>query len=117
MPSRFIDELPKNLIDIKDSNYFGNNKFFENFVESQDNHENRMSPGRKRLISNYKNTDIEWDFNQDVLNEENFKEGAKVFHQKYGYGKIIFIEGNKAEVNFYKSSQKKIFLKFLQFMN
>ena len=42
-------------------------------------------------------------------------EGSRVFHQKFGYGKIIFIDGDKAEVDFEKSSQRKIFLKYLQF--
>ena len=76
-----------------------------------------MSPGRKRLVSNFKSSDIEWDFNQDTSNEENMKIGDRVFHQKFGYGKILFIEGGKAEVDFEKSSQKQVFVKYLQFMN
>ena len=76
-----------------------------------------MSPGRKRLFSNYKSSDIEWDLNQDISNEENIKEGDRVFHKKFGYGKILFIEGDKAEVDFEKSSQKQVFVKYLQFMN
>ena len=117
MPSRFIDELPKDLVEIKDSNYLENNNFFDNFITSQDNYQNRMSPGRKRLVSNYKSSDLEWDFNQDTSNEENMKQGDRVFHQKFGYGKILFIEGDKAKVDFEKSSQKQVFVKYLQFMN
>ena len=117
IPSRFIDELPKDLVDIKDSNYINNSNFVDDFVTSHDNYPDHMSPGRKRLISNYENVKIDWDFNQDTLNEENFKAGTKIFHQKFGYGKILFIEGDKAAVNFEKSSQKKVFLKYLQFMN
>ena len=117
MPSRFIDDLPKDFIEIKDSNYLENNNFLDSFVISQDNYHNRMSPGRKRLVSNHKSSDIEWDFNQDISNEENIKKGDKVFHKKFGYGKILFIEGDKAEVNFEKSSQKQVFIKYLQFMN
>ena len=37
-----------------------------------------MSPGRKRLISNYENTKIKWDFNQDVLYDENIKIGSNL---------------------------------------
>ena len=117
MPSRFIDELPKDFIEIKDSNYLENNNFLDNFIISQDNYHNRMSPGRNRLVSNHKSSDIEWDFNQDISNEENIKKGDKVFHKKFGYGKILCIEGDKAEVNFEKSSQKQVFIKYLQFMN
>ena len=117
IPSRFIDELPKDLVDIKDSNFLGNNHFLDNFIMSQDNYQNHLSPGRKRLVSNYKISDIEWDFNQDISNEKNIKKGDKVFHKKFGYGKILFIEGDKAEVDFGKLSQKQVFIKYLQFMN
>ena len=89
----------------------------DNFITSQDNYQNHLSPGRKRLVSNYKSSDIEWDFNQDTSNEENMKKGDRVFHQKFGYGKILFIEGDKAKVDFEKSSQKQVFVKYLQFMN
>ena len=48
----------------------------------------------------------------DFLRENfNFQSKAKVEF----YGNILFIDGDKAEVNFDKSSIKKIFLKFLQF--
>ena len=117
IPSRFIDELPRDLVDIRDSSLLENNNFFDNLIDSQDNYQNHLSPGRKRLVSNYKSSDIEWDFNQDFSNEENIKKGDRVFHQKFGYGKILFIEGDKAEVDFEKSSQKQVFVKYLQFMN
>ena len=76
-----------------------------------------ITPGRKRLLERSNNNDVDWDFNQDIFDQENFQKGVKVFHKKYGYGKIISIEGDRAEVNFFKTSQKKVFLKFLQFMN
>ena len=104
-------------IDISKKADFISAFFLDSYIISQDNYQNRMSPGRKRFVSNYKNSDIEWDFNQDISNEENIKKGDKVFHKKFGYGKILFIEGDKAEVNFEKSSQKQVFIKYLQFMN
>ena len=58
-----------------------------------------------------------WDFNQEYQGRDlDSIEGARVFHQKFGHGKIISLDGDKAEVNFDKSSQKKIFIKYLQFM-
>ena len=117
MPSRFIDEMPKELIDINDSSYFQNNDFVDDFINSSDLGEEQISPGRKRLISNYKEENINWDFNQDESETFSFKIDSKVFHQKYGYGKIISIDGEKAEVYFKKSSLKKVFLQYLQIMN
>ena len=116
MPSRFIDELPEDLIDIKDSSYLKDSNFVNNF--SQDNSENLdyMSPGRKRLLSSKEPKEIDWDLNQDYdLSDSESIEGSRVFHQKFGYGKIISLDGDKAEVDFDKTNQKKIYIKYLQF--
>ena len=47
----------------------------------------------------------------------NLTKGQKVFHKKYGYGIVTFIEGEVAEVDFKKSSQKQVFLKYLEIIN
>ena len=74
-----------------------------------------LTPGRKRLLKNTKKEAIDWDINQDINFNYMPKKGDRVFHEKFGYGNILFIDGDRAEVNFDKSSIKKIFLKFLQF--
>ena len=51
------------------------------------------------------------------MEEIKYSKGAKVFHQKFGYGKILYIDGDMAKVKFDKSSQKQVFIKYLQFMN
>ena len=114
VPSRFIDELPKELIEINNSSYFNQKDFLEDMYASDEHFSNELSPGRKRIMSNYKENDIDWDFNQDTTNSFQLREGVKVFHQKFGYGTILEIDGDKAEVKFSKSSQKKVFMKYLQ---
>ena len=57
---------------------------------------------------------VEWDFNQDEDYNNLPQKGDRVFHQKYGYGTIILIDGDKANVNFEKSSKRNVFLKFLK---
>ena len=59
--------------------------------------------------------EIDWDINQDINFNDMPKKGDRVFHQKFGYGNILFIDSVLAEVDFDKSSIKKIFLKFLRF--
>ena len=62
--------------------------------------------------------EINWDFNQDfdMSDAGNFSiEGARVFHQKYGYGTLLNYDGEKANVKFDKSELKNIFIKYLQF--
>ena len=117
MPSRFIDELPKDLVDFTDSNYLKNNDFINEFSQVQNISSDYLSPGRKRLLSKTNTNEDDWDFNQEYQGKETDSiEGARVFHQKFGYGKIVFLDGEKAEVKFEKSAQRKIFIKYLQFI-
>jgi DNA helicase-2/ATP-dependent DNA helicase PcrA len=37
-----------------------------------------------------------------------FQIGKRIFHQKFGYGKITDIDGNKLEVSFEKAGLKKV---------
>ena len=41
------------------------------------------------------------------------KKGDKVFHKKFGYGRILEIDRDTALINFEKSGTKMIYLKFL----
>ena len=121
LPSRFIDELDKNLIEIIDSSYFVNNDLIEEMNQGNQFQENYITPGRKRLLSKINKNKDDWEFNQDFELIENYsksiKKGSRVFHQKYGYGNIISFDGEKAEIKFAKSSQKKVFLKYLKIID
>jgi len=113
IPSRFIDELPKDVINIQDSNYIENNNFIDEFTNTPEKFKELITPGRKRLLKRSEKNEIEWNFNQDIY-ENPLISGAKVFHQKYGYGFIINIDGDIANVEFDKSSKKQIFIKYLK---
>ena len=43
-----------------------------------------------------------------------FKTGERVFHQKFGYGRIAHIEGNKLTIDFDKAGQKKVVDSFVE---
>ena len=117
LPSRFINELPEDDIELNDSNYIKNNNFLDDFVENTSFSDEIISPGRQRLLINSKKNKIDWEFNQDTSFEnENYQE-KKVFHKKYGYGKIIKLDGDKALVNFKDFSSKNIYLKYLKFID
>ena len=121
LPSRFIDELDKNLIEIVDSSYLVNNDLIDEMDQNNQFQENYITPGRKRLLSKINKNEDDWEFNQDFELIENYsksiKKGSRVFHQKYGYGNILSFEGEKAEIKFAKSSQKKVFLKYLKIID
>ena len=117
LPSRFINELPEDDIELNDSNYIKNNNFLDDFVENTSFSDEIISPGRQRLLINSKKNKIDWEFNQDTSFEnENYQE-KKVFHKKYGYGKIIKLDRDKALVNFEDFSSKNIYLKYLKFID
>ena len=46
--------------------------------------------------------------------ERGFKVGLRVFHQKFGYGRILDVDGNKLEVKFEKSGTKKVIDSFVE---
>ena len=118
LPSRFIEELPKDLVNIVDSSYLRNNDFVNEFSQIEGINNDFITPGRKRLIANVQKKEINWEFNQDfdMSDAGNFSiVGARVFHQKYGYGTLLNYDGEKANVKFDKSELKNIFIKYLQF--
>ena len=43
-----------------------------------------------------------------------FKEGSRVFHQKFGYGRVLASEGNKLEIAFDKSGTKRVIDSFVE---
>mgnify|MGYP000683760990 FL=1 len=43
-----------------------------------------------------------------------FKKGQRVFHQKFGYGKISSIEGQKLTIDFEHSGPKKVIDTFVE---
>ena len=43
-----------------------------------------------------------------------YKTGERVFHLKFGYGRIEQIEGNKLTIEFEKAGRKKVLESFVQ---
>jgi DNA helicase-2/ATP-dependent DNA helicase PcrA len=43
-----------------------------------------------------------------------YKTGERVFHQKFGYGKVSAVEGNKLTVAFDKAGEKKVIDSFVE---
>ncbi len=117
LPSRFINELPEEIIEINDSNFIQENNFLEEFIENEEFSNDIITPGRKRLINNSKKNQIDWEINQDYSYQSEISIGTKVFHKKFGNGKIIKVDNDKALVDFEDFSSKKIYLKYLKFID
>jgi DNA helicase II / ATP-dependent DNA helicase PcrA len=44
----------------------------------------------------------------------NFTLGERVFHQKFGYGKVREIDGDKLTVSFEKAGEKRVVASFVE---
>ena len=40
--------------------------------------------------------------------------GQRVFHQKFGYGRIVAVDGNKLDIDFEKAGPKKVMDSFVE---
>ena len=98
IPSRFIDELPD-----KNINRFSS--YSNNF---------KSSIASEWFIANKRK---EIDFSKEYIDENNdnkFKLMERIFHQKFGYGKILEIDGDKVTIDFEKAGEKKLMLTFIE---
>ncbi len=94
LPSRFISELPKEHI-----------VAFNTITQ-------RSTPVRKYGTVAVQKTFADYEFNQEV-HESSDPISKLVYHKKFGMGKILRIEGDKADVHFEESGVKKVLMSFL----
>lgn len=114
IPSRFINELPPDNIQIcNQTSVFMNNTYTNHFQNSNNfynpSEENNIIHDSDRF--SYVRDDFGWNntFVQKFHNQPlEFKIGSRVFHETFGYGKILKIEGNKLEIWFDQAGHKKL---------
>ena len=115
LPSRFIDELPGEAIEVLTApGLYGRTQAAASDMASRASRADVYnSPGWKRLQSRSgrrglgqpreaKNTIIDLDA------VSAFAEGERVFHTKFGYGAVTGIEGDKLEIDFDKAGRKNV---------
>jgi DNA helicase-2/ATP-dependent DNA helicase PcrA len=77
------------------------------------------SPGWQRYKTHKSKTlydrQVEGKFSKklDAYATQKFKIGERIFHQKFGYGKIQTVDGNKLNVDFEKAGHKKVLDSFV----
>ncbi len=139
LPSRFLDELSEEHAELvmKNAGYgyggygaanggYGASRFDEE--ASPFDYDERPAPGWKRAQANWgtpsaarnrargapREIDGELVAASVVAAPSPFKLGQRVFHQKFSYGAISEIEGNKLTVEFEKAGQKKVVASFVE---
>ena len=109
IPSRFIEELPNQFIvnpsirinrNHSNPNYFDNLNFGKKQKGTRDtiSFGNIFTPNKQR---------------QNLPKSKNIPVGARVFHQKFGYGTVLKTEQNKLEINFDKTGIKNVIDSFV----
>ncbi|WP_299668303.1 ATP-dependent helicase [uncultured Ruegeria sp.] len=119
MPSRFIDELPEDHVEVlTPPGLYGGGRQSAGIETRAAEANVYNSPGWKRLQARqgqYGMTQPKESRNTviDATAVASFTLGERVFHQKFGYGAVVGIEGDKVEVDFDKAGTKKVVSRFL----
>ena len=124
LPSRFIDELPPEHVDAQsDTGYnsvIDQDNGFQGDIEDLGARSDYSSPGWRRLKENASQP-----VSSPILEgkavllaaetgHSGFKLGQRVFHQKFGYGKVVDANGTKLSVAFEKAGIKKVISTFIK---
>jgi ATP-dependent DNA helicase UvrD/PcrA len=127
IPSRFIDELPPDSVDVvEDGSPYGGmaasrfdtveTVFAGGFYETpgwQRAKANRAAAGsrpRRREPMTIDGTLVA----ASSTPGNGFQTGMRIFHQKFGYGSIASVDGNKLTVDFEKAGRKKVVDSFVE---
>ncbi|MEQ8896336.1 MAG: UvrD-helicase domain-containing protein [Roseovarius sp.] len=124
MPSRFIDELPEDHVDVLTppglyGGGYGAGGLGGSGIESRAAEADAYnSPGWRRLQARSGQRPLSQprESKASVIDAQAVSShtvGERVFHQKFGYGAILAIEGDKLEIDFEKAGVKKVVAKFV----
>jgi DNA helicase II / ATP-dependent DNA helicase PcrA len=127
LPSRFVGELPPEHIDSETSMTGGESLWRANWSEHADPFSdvargNGRGPGWQRAATGQNATPgrpariVESRSPSVGLGQKGRGDllvGERVFHQKFGYGEIAAIEGNKLEIDFEQAGRKRVMDSFV----
>ncbi|MCD8562898.1 MAG: UvrD-helicase domain-containing protein [Alphaproteobacteria bacterium] len=106
IPSRFIDELPAEHVDVSsDQGLYGAKRSSHWDTSPARALHTRSVPAAPASSPGAK---------VQTAGGLTFERGERVFHDKFGYGKIIHIDGHKLDIAFEKSGSKRVMDSFIQ---
>ena len=131
IPSRFISELPEEQIDRKSTMAGGASLWRANWSEHEDpfahvaraqpSRTTTRGPGWQRALSTGYNTTITRVSEPGgsaasfaAKPRTDIATGARVFHDKFGYGEVVGQEGNKLEIEFEQAGRKRVIDSFVK---
>lgn len=130
IPSRFVEELPEDHVTRETTMTGGASLWQANWSEGDDpfahvststpERSSQRGPGWQRALSNgYETKQVR--LKESKRSAASFAAkprgdiaiGARVFHDKFGYGKVIDQEGNKLEIDFESGTSKRLIDSFV----
>ncbi|MGH6889043.1 MAG: ATP-dependent helicase [Rhizomicrobium sp.] len=124
LPSRFISELPQEHVDaVVDEGFYGGYAGFRDNAANAGFSSAYESPGWRRAQANRAAGTLRpraplIEAQAHVVQTTDphsaaYARGDRVFHQKFGYGKVSVVEGNKLTVDFDKAGAKRVIDQFV----
>ena len=127
LPSRFIDELPEAFVEVApmSTSYggFGLGTYGQSRFEERSPFANTYAtPGWQRAQAAHAEGRalrspphiIEGQLTARETEGGGFEEGDRVFHQKFGYGAVTRVDGNKLTIDFEKAGEKRVLEGFVE---
>ena len=118
VPSRFIDELPPEHVEHLHRNP-ATRPDLGTFLDDEPDGSFAARPtgrfrSRRAALGKLIEGRAEILRSSPIGGSGSFKEGDRIFHAKFGYGRIEGVEGNKLEIAFEKSGRKKVIDSFVE---
>ncbi|MGE3874467.1 MAG: ATP-dependent helicase [Parvibaculaceae bacterium] len=128
LPSRFVNELPEAHVEVSPmSNSYGGyglgsygaSRFEERITPFSNTYD---TPGWQRAQRAYAKGEamrsaphiIEGQLVARETEGKDIERGARVFHQKFGYGRVTHVDGNKLTIDFDKAGEKRVLDSFVE---
>ncbi|MFZ0852533.1 MAG: UvrD-helicase domain-containing protein [Hyphomicrobiaceae bacterium] len=133
-PSRFVDELPEAHVEVSQSNSpyggavggagrfnpYGHSRFDEPAAGFQSGY---ATPGWQRAKEQWAREDrskkrtpltLEGELVAASTGHAGYAPGERIFHQKFGYGRVAEVDGNKLTIDFEKAGRKRVVDSFVE---
>jgi DNA helicase-2/ATP-dependent DNA helicase PcrA len=108
LPSRFVEELPAEMVErMAEKGLFGG------VTEAAAAWGNGWNSGYVTQRQRHQSADKEVVGAAGAAPEDGYAPGNRVFHQKFGYGRVQSVDGNKLEIAFDKAGLKKVIDSFI----
>ncbi|WP_245614864.1 ATP-dependent helicase [Muricoccus aerilatus] len=107
IPSRFLEDLPPDQIEREGSGAVQRARMVD--APSVFSGNSPFSSQRPRVIEAGA-----WEVKERPSRADAMKVGQRVFHQKFGYGRVTAVDDNRLEVDFEKAGQKRVLDSFVE---